>query len=279
VAASAFFFSVMTLLVKVAGERLPTMQIVLVRSACVAAFSGVTAVARGRDLRGNERGLLFVRGGLGFAALSCFYYGIVHLPLAEATVIQYTNPVFTALIAAVLLSESLRARDVVPTLLGLGGVVLVARPSVLFGGIGSSLPAVPVLVALMGAVLSAGAYVTVRRLRSEATNVVVFWFAAMSLLGSLPFVVADWLPPTPAEWWVLAGVGVSTHLGQLFVTAGLQREPAGRAMTVGYLQIVFAGLWGFLAFGEIPGPWSVLGGAMVVASTLALSRTIRVRVS
>jgi drug/metabolite transporter (DMT)-like permease len=104
--------------------------------------------------------------------------------------------------------------------------------------------------------------------------VVVFWFAAMSLLGSLPFVVADWLPPTPAEWWVLAGVGVSTHLGQLFVTAGLQREPAGRAMTVGYLQIVFAGLWGFLAFGEIPGPWAIVGGMMVMASTLALGRRI-----
>jgi len=274
VAAAAFFFSVMTLLVKVAGASLPTMQIVLVRSAFVAVLAGGTAFARGRDLRGNERGLLLVRGIVGFGALSSSYYGLVHLPLAEATVIHYTNPVFTTLIAAVLLSERVRSRDLLPTVAGLAGVVLVARPGVLFGEASSSLPPVPVLAALSGAVLSAAAYVTVRRLRREATTVVVFWFAAVSFLGSLPFVAPIWVPPSAAEWGVLVGVGISTHLGQMFVTAGLQREPAGRAMTVGYLQIVFAAVWGVLAFGEIPAAWSVAGGLVVVGSTLALGRRI-----
>lgn len=271
-AASAFFFSLMTLLVKLAGAELSTMQIVLVRSAIVAVLAGGTAVARGRDLRGNERQLLLVRGILGFAALSSYYFGLVHLPLAEATVIHYTNPVFTTVIAALVLSEGFRARDAFATVGGLLGVVLVARPAVLFGGAASSLPTVPVLASLAGAVLSAGAYVTVRRLRAEATTVVVFWFAAVSFLGSLPVAVKDWVTPDPPMWIVLIGIGVTTHLGQLFVTSGLQREPAGRAMTVGYLQIVFAATWGALVFGEIPGRWSVVGGLVIAASTLALER-------
>ena len=263
----------MTLLVKVAGADLPTMQIVLVRSAIVAILAGATAVARGRDLRGNERGLLLVRGVVGFAALSSYYYGLVHLPLAEATVIHYTNPVFTTVIAAVLLSEGLRARDALATVGGLVGVALVARPAILFGGAASSLPAVPVLATLAGAILSAGAYVTVRRLRTEATTVVVFWFAAVSFLGSLPLAVRDWVRPDLDMWIVLIGVGLTTHLGQMFVTSGLQRERAGRAMTVGYLQILFAAAWGVLVFGEVPGQWSVAGGLVIVASTLALGRS------
>lgn len=271
-AAGAFFFSVMSLLVKVAGERLPTMEIVLARSVLVAGLAGATAVLRRRDVRGREPRLLLLRGILGFAALSCFFFAVVHLPLAEATVIQYTNPVFTALLAAAVLSETLRPRELALAATSLVGVVLVARPGFLFGA-GTSLPLPAVLIALGGAIFSAGAYVTVRRLRREHASVIVFWFAAISTLASLPLALTVWVDPTPREWAVLLGVGVSTHLGQESVTRGLQRERAGRAMTVGYLQIVFAAVWGGMVFGDIPGAWSFLGGAVIVASTFALGRT------
>lgn len=275
VAAGALFFSVMTLLVKLAGSRLPTMEIVLARSVVVSILAGATALLRRRDLRGREPRLLLLRGGLGFTALSCFYYAVVHLPLAEATVIQYTNPVFTALIAAAVLSESLRAREVALALASLAGVTLVARPGFLFGDTASPLPLLAVAVALAGALFSAGAYVTVRRLRREHTSVIVLWFAAVSTLGSLPPALLAWTRPTPREWVLLLGVGLSTHLGQVAVTRGLQRERAGRAMTVGYLQIVFAAVWGALILGELPGPWSIVGGLVIVVSTVVLGWTGR----
>jgi drug/metabolite transporter (DMT)-like permease len=93
---AAFFFSVMSLLVKLVGARLPSQEVVFVR----AAVSLVVAYGLLRRARpgnwGRRKGLLVVRGLLGFAALSCFFYAVIHLPLADATVIQYTNPVFTA---------------------------------------------------------------------------------------------------------------------------------------------------------------------------------------
>ena len=76
---------------------------------------------------------------------------------------------------------------------------------------------------------------------------------------------------------VLLAVGVSTHLGQLFVTLGLHMERAGRASAVGYLQIVFAAGWGWLLFHEIPDLWTWLGAAVIVISTLALVRLHPVR--
>jgi drug/metabolite transporter (DMT)-like permease len=97
-------------------------------------------------------------------------------------VIQYTNPVWTALIAAVVLGEWIGRAQVGLALLSLAGVVLVARPGFLTGG-GSALDPVAVAVALVGALFSAGAYVTVRRLRGEEPMVVVFHFALVSTLG------------------------------------------------------------------------------------------------
>ena len=102
--------------------------------------------------------------------------------------------------------------------------------------------------------------------------VVVLWFSMVSTAGALPAALPVWITPRGSEWLLLLGVGVSTHLGQVFITHGLQRERAGRAMAVGYLQIVFAALWGVAFFAEVPDRWSLLGGAVIVGSTFLLGR-------
>lgn len=271
-AAGALFFSVMSALVKEAGERLPTMEVVLARSLAVLALSAWALRGRRGGMWGTERKILVLRGVLGFIALSCFYYGVIHLPLADATVIQYTNPVFTGLMAVPLLGEGLRMTEVLLTLSSLAGVVLVARPSALFGGAASGLDPVAVLFALAGAVFSAAAYVTVRRLKREDPLVVVFWFALVSVVGAAPALGFGFVVPRGWDWGVLVALGVTTHLGQLFLTRGLQLERAGRATAVGYLQIVFAAAWGAAFFAEVPDAWSVAGAVVIVASTLLLGR-------
>ncbi|HUG41140.1 MAG TPA: DMT family transporter [Longimicrobiales bacterium] len=272
-AASAFFFSVMSLLVKAAGQRLPTQEIVLARSSVGALLSWMVLRSRGVSVLGNRKGLLVVRALLGYGALSCFFYALVHLPLADATVIQYTNPVFTALLAAALLSEKLRAREIVLVLVSLAGVVLMARPGFLFGGLEERLALGAAAIALLGALLSAGAYVTVRKLgATEDPLVIIFYFAAVSSLGAIPLTAADAVLPTAAEWAALAGIGVITQLGQVCLTKGLRLEPAGRAMAVGYMQIVFAALWGLLFFAELPDAWGAAGALLIIAGTFGIAR-------
>lgn len=275
-AASAFFFSLMAALAKVAGASVPLFEIVFARSAVVAVLSGAKVLSDGTGLRGREPALLLLRGVLGFFALSCFYYAVVHLPLADATVIHFMNPVLTAFIAAAWLGERLGVKEALLVLLSLGGVVVVARPGFLAGA-DAALPLFPVVVGLCGAVLSAGAYVAVRRLRGEAPMLIVFWFAVVSTVLSLPMVALRATMPSWDTALVLLGVGVATHLGQVFVTWGFRLERAGRASAVGYLQIVFAALWGWLLFGDVPDGWTWLGAAIIVASTLALVRLHPVR--
>jgi drug/metabolite transporter (DMT)-like permease len=271
-AASAFCFSLMGAFVKAAGAHIPTMEVVLARSLIVLALCVIGLRVKGTSVWGNERGLLFVRGVVGSIALVCSYYATIHLPLAEATVIQNTNPVFTALLAGPVLGEAVRGAEVLLAFTSLTGVLVVARPPFLTGASVAVQDPSYIAVAVAGAVFSAGAYVMVRRLRQEAPLVILFYFAVTSVLASLPAVIGNFVMPHGTDWLMLAGVGISTHLGQLFMTNGLQRERAGKATAVGYLQIVFAAIWGSLAFGEFPDRWTVAGALLIVSSTLALTR-------
>jgi drug/metabolite transporter (DMT)-like permease len=272
--AAAFFFSVMSLLVKAAGQRLPVQEVVLARSSVGAALCWYSLRRRGVPLWGEQKGLLLLRGVLGYAGLSCFFYALVQLPLAEATVIQYTNPVFTALLAVIFLSEHIRPRDLLLVMASLGGVALMARPAFLFGGLEERLPPLAVGVALAGAVFSAAAYVTVRRLsRREDPVVIVFYFALLATVGSVPLTAMNPVLPTAWEWAALGGIGVVTQVAQVFLTKGLREERAGRAMAVGYMQILFAALWGLIFFAEFPDVWSGAGALVIILATAGLARS------
>lgn len=269
-AVGAFWFSVMSLLVKEAGTRLPSAQIVLARAVVTFVLSWVMLRRAGVNPWGNDRRRLALRGLVGASSITCFYYSLVHLPIAEATVIQYMNPVFTAILAGALLGERMGRREIACLLLSLAGVVLVTHPAALFGG-EARLNPWHVGIALAGALSAASAYTTIRALRDEHPLVVVFYLPVMTIPTTIPLLAGAtprW--PTPLEWLVLLGVGVSTQVAQLYMTRGLQMERAGRATSVGYLQIVFAAAWGILFFGEVPDGWSVAGAALIVGSTLAL---------
>lgn len=271
-ATGAFFFSIMSLLVKVAGQRLPSQEMVLARSATMLVLSWIMLRRAGLSwLNVRQRPLLLLRGGFGFTALSCFYFSLVRLPLGDANTIQFTNPAFTALLAAWLLKERLRWTEIAGLLASLAGVVFIARPSVLFGGAGALSPAV-VGVAVLGALMSASAYVTVRMLEGADALVIIFYFSLVSVLGSIP---AGWSAmrwPTATEWIMLLAIGATTQIAQVYMTRGLQLERAGRATAIGYLQVVFAAIWGAIFFHEIPDAFTAVGFALVLTGTMTVAR-------
>jgi drug/metabolite transporter (DMT)-like permease len=278
-AMGALCFSIMSLLVKYGGQRLPPQEMVMIR-AVITFILSAWAVRHARVSpwgTPGKRKLLMVRGIFGFTALSAFYHSIVHLPLADATVIQYTNPVWAGVLAVPLLGERLRRREVLSVVVSMVGVLVMMRPAFLFGG-GTALEPVTVGIGLGGAMCSAMAYVTVRKLgATEHASVIVFYFSLISIFAALPTALPGALWPTPMEWLVLLGIGVSTQLGQMAITNGLRLERAGPATATAYLQIVFAGTWGILFFAEVPDWGTVAGAALIVGSTLALARGKRVK--
>jgi drug/metabolite transporter (DMT)-like permease len=273
---AAFFWSVMSVCVKIAGQHLPSQQIVWVRAVVTLVYSYLMIRWSGiANPLGNNRKLLLLRGTFGFIALTCFFFALTNLPLADATVIHYTNTIFVAIIAAFVLGESLTPAEMLGAVVSLSGVALIAKPSFLFGETASSLNPLYVAAALGGAFFSASAYVIVRKLKeSEHALVIVFYFPLVSTVGAAPTAALtnpQW--PTMWEWALLViGVGGCAQIAQVCVTKGLHAVKAGRAMTITYLQIVFAALWGILFFDEGLDTWSIIGALMVVSGTIAANR-------
>lgn len=273
IAGSALFFSWMTLLAKLAGERIPTMEVVFVRSVLMTVSTLGILKWQGISPSGKDKKTLLMRAVVGVTALSLFYFALPRIPLGDATALFYMTPIWTALIASVVLKE----RTARLVFLGMGisllGVVLIAKPTVLFGSGVSELDTIAVVATVAASMLSGFVYVLVRKLRvSDAPLVIIFWLSWVGILGALPFVLVDWVWPTTIEWLYLAGVGVTTLIAQIFLTLGLHREAAGRAMSIGYLQVVFAFIWGAMVFGTIPDLWSLIGAAAIVGSVLLIAR-------
>jgi len=267
------FFSAMSVFAKLAGARLPTMELVIARVLITTAMCWWAFRSLGISPWGNHKKLLLMRGFAGFMGLSCYFYAITHLPLADATVIQFCNPMLAALIATFTLREPLRGAEVVATVLSMTGVVLVAQPTFLFSE-GAALDPVAVTVGVVGAIFSAVAYIVIRRLgATEHHMVVVFYFPLVTGPLSLPLLAIEGVVmPEGIEWLYLLGIGVAAQLGQVQITQGFKLETAGRASSVTYLQIVLAYAWGILLFGEYPNVWSVAGAALVVLSVFSLTR-------
>jgi drug/metabolite transporter (DMT)-like permease len=267
-AGSAFGFSVMSVLVKIASETLPTGELVLARAVVTIVVSYAMLRRASIPMGGNRRGLLATRGVLGFCGLTCYYAALAHLPLADATTLQNTTPLITGLLAWWLLREPLGRTAAIALALGITGVLIVVQPT------GSHLDPVGLAFAFGAIAASSFAYVTVRELsRTEHPLVIVFYFPLISLPLSIPWAVADWVTPAPSEWLLLLGIGLATQFAQVMLTMGLVAERAGRALSVGYLQIVFAMVWQTVLF-DAPPSWTSIGGAaLIIVGTLSVARS------
>jgi drug/metabolite transporter (DMT)-like permease len=159
--------------------------------------------------------------------------------------------------------------------LSLFGVALVAQPSFLFGSGARNLDLFAVIVALCASVLSSLAYTTVRKLRETDHHlVVVFYFTLVSAPASVPLLIGHWVWPTPVEWCVLLGVGIVTQIAQICLTKGLHRERAGRAMSISYIQVLFAATWGGVVFGELPNLIGIGGAVLIFGGMLLVARRV-----
>ncbi len=269
---SALAFSAMSVEVKLGGMLLPVSMLVFARGAVALAISVAMLRAQKLPAWGRDKPALVLRACFGIGGLACFYYAVTRLPLAEATLIHFLNPVFTALIAARALGERVSRRVVLAMAFSLMGTLLVTRPGAVFGA-HPALPLDGVLAALGGAIFSAFAYATVRRLaRTDHPDVIVFYFSLLATLATAPFAAVGWRAPSPTGWLVLLAIGVTTQLAQVLLTRGLAEVPAARGTTVGYIQIVFAAAWGMLLFGEALNGWTLLGAVFVLGSVVNLFR-------
>lgn len=267
---SALGFSLMAAFVKQASLRgIPVLEIVAARALVSLVLSYIDIKRQRLPLFGQRKTLLIARGLVGSLALFCVYYSVTTLPLAEATVLQYLHPMFTAVIALFFLKEHLSRATLICILFSFAGLLCIARPDFLLANQADDIPSLALIAALLGALGSAIAYVLVRKLnQTEAPSVIIFYFPLIALPLSLLFSGNNFVMPQGTDWLILLLVGVFTQIGQLGLTKSMQTETAARATAFSYLQVLFAVTIGWFVFGEQPVMLTWIGGSLIIVGAL-----------
>jgi drug/metabolite transporter (DMT)-like permease len=265
--ASAFGFSVMGVLVKLASARLPLGEVVFARAVITLGISLAMVRRAGLSPWAGPRMSLVLRGLLGFGGLTGYYIALDRLPLADATVLQNSTPLLTGVLAWWLLDERIGWSTAVAIACGIAGVALIVRPS------GDGIDPTGVIAALGSVACASVAYVTVRRLsRTVHPLVIVLYFPLMATPLALPWMLASFVVPEPVDLLLLVALAAATQVGQVFLTLGLAVESAGRATSINYLQVAFAMLWQLAVFGEFPTAWTMGGASLILGGTLLVAQ-------
>ena len=265
---SAGSFCMMTVFVKLAGNSLPTIQIVFVRGLFTLLVTGFFLLKAKINPLGNNKRLLTARGLAGTIALFLVYESIQRFPLSEATVIQYLYPLFTAIIAAALISESVDRNILIGLFAGFVGVYAILGFPALSN---DQVDIESLLIAICGSILTALAYVLVRKTTSlnEHPLVVMFYFPLFTVPICLPFLFSVWEHPSLLDWVYLFFVGLFTQFGQLFLTYGYKELPATKAAPISYIQVFFATIIGIVFFDEQL-TFNFLVGSIIVLFSIIL---------
>jgi drug/metabolite transporter (DMT)-like permease len=255
---AGFAFAAMNVLIKLI-PTIPALEIVLFRSAISFVIS-FWAIKRARiSTLGNNKSILLLRGIFGSIGLIAFFYTLQNMPLAAASVIHYTSPIFTGIIAMVLLKERMNTRQYVFFFISIIGVFTVY-------GFDLRVDLAGLSIGLLAALSSAAAYNCIRKLQlTENPNVIILYFPLVAVPVStvLLLVLNNWVWPTGLDWLYLLLIGLLTQLAQYGMTVAYQNEKATKIAPISYVGIVYALTFGYFLFDETF-DWEVLLGMFLV---------------
>ena len=258
---STLAFSLANVFVKEVSH-IPPMEVVFFRCFFATIFCFVGLYRAGADWKGSHRGLLLARGLFGTTALYLFFTTLQNIPLASAMTIQYLSPIFTSVIAIVVLGERVRSLQWVFYAIAFSGVLLIER-------FDSRISPFYLTIGIISAFCSGVAYNLVRSMRGkEHPLTVVLHFQLVGSIAGAASLFFDWRTPEGWDWVYLVLIGVFSQLGQIFLTNALQKEPVAGVAIVNYSGLIYALLMGSLWFGESQSAEAFAGMLLVVFGVL-----------
>ena len=265
---ASFFFSLMTVCVKIIDNRIPIYELVFFRSLISLFITSLIINKKNINPWGKNKPLLILRGLLGTIALVCIFYAIKNMPLNISTVIQYTYPIFIAMFAGILIKEKITKNIIIASLIGWLGILIILNPYQL-SSLNVELNKLTILIAFLGAISTALAYITVKKLSlTEDIFIIIKYFPLMSVITLSPIVLFNWVTPNINDLTWIIGIGIFTQAGQTFLTIGLKKLPTSNAATINYLQVIFGSLWGILFFNELINFNFIIGAVLVLLGTI-----------
>ena len=214
--------------------------------------------------------LQLMRGLFHAGGMTLWFAALPMVSMAELTAIGFTGPLFICVGAVLFLKERMTGARWAAVIVGFSGVLLVVSP---WKGAGFSGVSFGILLMLTSAPVFAGSFLIAKALtRFDRPDVVVLWQHIWVSVLLLPVAIVYWAMPSAAQWGLLVVCGVLGAAGHYCMTRAFRVADISAVQSVKFLELVWASITGFIIFGTLPGFWTVVGGAIIFASTLWLAR-------
>ena len=212
----------------------------------------------------------FTRGALHMLGLYLWYAALPHIALADTTAIGFTTPIFIMIGAGLFFREPMRWERWLATGIGFGGVLIVVAPKL--AGTGGGWP----LLMLASAPIFAASFLLTKALtRHESAGVILLWQAISVSLFSLPLAIWHWAPVSPWQWAAFALSGLLGSAGHYCLTRSYAAADISATQSAKFLDLVWSAAIGWLLFADLPSETTLIGGAVICASTLWVARRER----
>ena len=271
---ASLLFAFMGVCVKLGSTQFTPGEIVFYRGGISVLMMGFAATIGRVSLLTPHWRMQLSRGAAGSLALMCYFFAIGILPLATAVTLNYTSPIFVALVLAIAFGERLRPAVLISVLTGFAGVVLLLRPSL------QPEQWLGALAGLSSGMIASLAYVSVRELgrAGEPEVRTVFWFSVLtSLLGLGWALMGDLHLPDARGAAPMLGVGLFGGLAQLAMTRSYRFGRTVVSANLSYATVLFASLFGMLVWGEAVTAAGWMAMALIVGSGVMVSLATRPR--
>lgn len=222
----------------------------------------------------NMRGQWW-RGAVHISALSLFFIALPHVPLADMTAILFTSPIFTLLGAAIFLREKVTGARWLAALLGFAGVIIVVWPHLSGGPVGDqgAVAGIWTLVMLASSPLFAASFLITKSLtRQDSPSVIVMWQNITVTAIALPLALPFWSTPSGAQWGVFLVCGLLGSAAHWCMTRAFSLADISATQPMRFLDLIWSALFGFVLFSDLPTAFTLVGGSVIVASTVWIAR-------
>lgn len=257
---ACLFFAAASALVYNFRGRFPTVQIIFIQNIVSLVCIAPLALRKGFGrLRTNQLPLHFFRDSMGVLSYFLYFLAIRFLNLVDATTLHYTAPFFIPLIWLIWQKEKIQASVWWSIVIGFIGVALILNPSKNIFELGF-------VFGISSGIVSALALTALRLLnvKHEPMSRTLFYYFSVGSLMSFPFAWAVWVQPVHEEWFLAAGIGIATALGQILLTIAYRHGTASFLSPLSYITVIYNAVIGFAAFGQEVDWRSWIGSAFII---------------
>lgn len=264
---AAFCFALMNVFVRLSGD-IPSLQKAFFRNLVALIFAFII-IRKDRikiEWKQGDGKYLFLRALFGTLGVFCNFYAVDHLVLSDASMLNKMSPFFAIVFSYFILKERINFIQLSSVVVALIGCMFIVKPSF------SNIELIPALIGLSGGLCAGIAYTMVRVLGKQGVKgpLVVFIFSTFSCLASVPYMLFHYKAMSGIQVVYLLLAGLAAAGGQFGITAAYFHAPAKDISIYDYSQVIFAAIFGFFLFHQVPDALSFLGYVLICSMAVVM---------